>query len=68
MYEVCFVDFRKKQIKQELVRLMKKLFKVFLNLTIAYVLTLFVAFLPQLAGTGEALFAVTTEDSNLLLL
>jgi hypothetical protein len=41
---------------------MKKIFLAFLNIAIADVLTLFATFLPELAGPGEALSAVTTVD------
>jgi hypothetical protein len=37
-------DFRKRQIKQELVQLRKNVFLVFLNIAIADVFTLFAAF------------------------
>jgi hypothetical protein len=68
MYEVCPDDFRKRQIKQELVQLRKNVFLVFLHIAISDVFTLFAALEPHLAGTGEALFAVTTADPNPLLL
>jgi hypothetical protein len=67
-YEVCSDDFRKRQIKQVLVQLMKNVFLDFLSIAIADVFTLFAAFYLQLAGTGEAPFAVTTADPNALLL